>query len=260
MPPDSDLGIHALAHGVVLLEIRRPPHNFFDPDLIEALAETLHRLADDGDARAVVLASQGKNFCAGADFAGKSGAAEVSADEGARRLYGAAVRMFEAPLPMVAAVQGAAVGGGLGLALAADFRVAGAQSRFAANFSRIGLHHGFGMTVTLPRVAGPQHAADLLLTGRRVDGVEAFRLGLVDRLVEESAIRDSAVALATELATAAPLAVRSIRATLRRGLADAVAEATDHERSEQAWLRDTQDFAEGVRSATEHRPAVFEGR
>ncbi|MBB3748398.1 enoyl-CoA hydratase/carnithine racemase [Mycolicibacterium sp. BK634] len=257
----TDLGIELLSGGVGVLEIRRPPNNFFDADLIEAIASAAHELSQSDAARVLVLASEGKNFCAGADFGGVSGAAEVSADEGARRLYAAAVRLFEAALPIVAAVQGAAVGGGLGLALAADFRVAGPSSRFAANFSRIGLHHGFGMTVTLPRAVGSQHAADLLITGRRLDGAEAYRIGLADRLVETDAeIRDAAIALAGEIATAAPLAVRSIRETLRQGLADAVAVATEHERAEQSWLRDTADFAEGVRASTERRAPIFGAR
>lgn len=257
----SDLGIELLSGGVGLLEIGRPPNNFFDPDLIEAVASAAHELSRSDAVRVLVLASDGKNFCAGADFAGTSGAGEVSADEGARRLYGAAVRLFEARLPIVAAVQGAAVGGGLGLALAADFRVAGPSSRFAAAFSRIGLHHGFGMTVTLPRVVGAQHAADLLITGRRVDSAEAYRIGLVDRLVDtDDAIRDAAIALAGEISIAAPLAVRSIRATLRNGLADAVTAATEHERAEQSWLRNTADFAEGVRASTERRTPTFTAR
>jgi enoyl-CoA hydratase/carnithine racemase len=261
LPADSvEIGVLSPVVGVAVVEIRRPPNNFFDAGLIGAIAEAVHRLAGTGDVRAVVLASQGKNFCAGADFGGSSGAAEVSADEGARELYSAAARLFEVGLPMVAAVQGAAVGGGLGLALAADFRVAGSQSRFAANFSRIGLHHGFGMTVTLPRVVGTQYATDLLLTGRRIDGAEALRIGLVDRLVDDGAIRDSAIAMAKEIATAAPLAVQSIRATLRHGLAEAIANATDHERTEQAWLRDTADFAEGVRASAERRTPLFTAR
>jgi enoyl-CoA hydratase/carnithine racemase len=256
----SDLTVERLDKGVALLEIGRPPANYFDVALIEGLVETLTELDASGDVGAVVLASQGKHFCAGADFAGTSGVAEVSADEGARALYGAAARLFEINLPIVAAVQGGAIGGGLGLALAADFRVASAQSRLAASFAVIGLHHGFGLTVTLPRVVGAQRAADLLLTGRRVDGAEAYRIGLVDRLVEQESIRAEAISMATEIAANAPLAVRSIRATIRAGLADAVAGATDHEHSEQAWLRETEDFAEGVRAVSERRPAVFARR
>lgn len=249
--------VESVAGAVAVIEIRRPPTNYFDVPLIEGIVEHLVALERDGNHGAVVLASQGRHFCAGADFAGSSDVGEVSPDEGARALYGAAVRLFETNLPIVAAVQGAAIGGGLGLALAADFRVASPETRLAANFSRLGLHHGFGMTVTLPRAVGAQRAADLLLTGRRVDGAEAYRIGLVDRLVEQQNLRSEAIALAAEIASAAPLAVRSIRSTLRAGLADEVAKATAHERGEQAWLRATEDFAEGVLAAAERRDPVF---
>jgi enoyl-CoA hydratase/carnithine racemase len=160
---------------------------------------------------------------------------------------------------VVAAVQGAAIGGGCGLALSADFRVASAQSRFSANFSRLGFHHGFALTVTLPAVVGAQAAADLLLTGRRVGGEEALRLGLCDRLATEGEVRIGAVDYANELAAAGPLAVRAIRATLRRGLVEAAGLAMEHERAEQVRLRDTADFAEGVRATAERREPRFTG-
>ena len=256
----DDVAVELMTNGVAVVEIRRPPNNFFDVSLIEGIAGVLHTLQDQGGVRSVVLASHGKHFCAGADFAGTSGAAEVSADEGARALYTAAVKLFECKVPVVAAVQGAAIGGGLGLALTADFRVASEESLFSANFSRLGLHHGFGLTVSLPRVVGRQHAADLLMTGRRVDGREAFRIGLVDRLVDRDSVRSFAISFAEELAAAAPLALQSIRKTLRTGLAEEIARATEHERSEQAWLRRTDDFAEGVRASSERRDPVFTGR
>ena len=120
--------------------------------------------------------------------AGTSAPASTSPATPARtspRSTGRALRLFAAPLPVVAAVQGAAIGGGCGLALSADFRVATPQSRFSANFARLGFHHGFALTVTLPAVVGRQAAADLLLTGRRVGGEEALALGLCDRLAGE---------------------------------------------------------------------------
>jgi enoyl-CoA hydratase/carnithine racemase len=199
-----------------------------------------------------VLTAEGKHFCAGLDFGGNAGQ-----DVGA--LYDAALRLFAAPLPVVAAVQGAAIGGGCGLALSADFRVASPGSRFSANFSRLGFHHGFALTVTLPAVVGAQAAADLLLTGRRINGGEALALGLCDRIVEDGEVFDGAVAYAGELAAAGPLAVRAIRATLRRGLVDAVRQAMDHERSEQTRLGRTSDFAEGVRATAERRDPRFTG-
>jgi 2-(1,2-epoxy-1,2-dihydrophenyl)acetyl-CoA isomerase len=259
-PVTNEVGVNILDRGVAVVEVRRPPNNFFDSHLIEQIAAVFHELDSGTDARAIVLAAAGKHFCAGADFAGESDAAEVSADEGARALYAAAARLFANELPVVAAVQGAAIGGGLGLAMVADFRVASPESRFAANFARLGLHHGFGLSVTLPRAVGDQRAAELLMTGRRIGGYEAERIGLVDRLVDADSIRSSAIDLAQEIAAAAPLAVRSIRRTLRGDLAEQIVRATEHERSEQAWLRATKDFAEGVKASSQRREPVFEAR
>jgi 2-(1,2-epoxy-1,2-dihydrophenyl)acetyl-CoA isomerase len=255
-----ELTVEVVDGGVAVIEIHRPPHNFFDVPLIEALGDVYARLDSDAAVRAVLLCSEGRNFCAGADFGGRSGVGQISAGDGAGALYQAAVRLFAARTPTVAAVQGAAVGGGLGLALSADFRVAGAESRFTANFSRLGLHQGFGITVTLPAVVGRQHAHDMLLTGRPVRGDEAFSFGLCDRLVPAEDIRAGAMDLAREVAAGAPLAVRSIRNALRAGLADQVAAATEQELAEQARLRNTEDFVEGIRAAAERRTPQFHGR
>jgi enoyl-CoA hydratase/carnithine racemase len=138
--------------------------------------------------------------------------------------------------------------------------VASPQARFLANFARLGLHHGFGLTVTLPPVVGQQRALELLFTGRRVGGEEAARIGLADRLADPDGLRNAAHQLAAEIAAAGPLAVRSIRATMRAGLADRVRAATDHEVAEQERLQRTADFAEGIRASAERRAPRFEGR
>jgi enoyl-CoA hydratase/carnithine racemase len=244
---------------VATVEIRRPPNNFFDVTLIRSLAEAYESLdADPAACRAIVLCSEGKHFCAGADFSGRSGGGPGSTGD----LYAEALRLFRAGTPVVAAVQGAAVGGGLGLACSADFRVVSPASRLTANFSRLGFHQGFGLSATLPRIVGAQRAAELLYTGRRIDGAAAAAIGLADRLVDdgEGAVRAAAVELAVEIAAAAPLAVRSIRETMRAGLAEAVAEATAREDQEQDRLRRTADWTEGVRASAERREPRFEGR
>lgn len=243
---------------VAEVEIHRPPNNFFDARLVRALADAYEQLAT-GDVRAVVLCSEGKHFCAGADFHGQSDA-DALPEEGASELYREAVRLFRAEIPVVAAVQGAAVGGGLGLACSADFRVAVPEARFAANFARLGLHHGFGLSAVLPAIVGGQYAMEMLYTGRRVTGEEALAHGLADRLVPFGQERAAARELAAEIAASAPLAVRSIRRTLRGRLADAVAEATAREDVEQIRLRATEDFAEGTRASLERRPAHFTAR
>jgi enoyl-CoA hydratase/carnithine racemase len=252
----DDVVVERADDGVALIEIRRPPNNFFDQALIAAIADALDELAA-GDGRAVVLASEGKHFCAGADFHPQAGTATTGT--GGRHLYDEALRLFTQPLPIIAAVQGAAIGGGLGLALAADLRVAAPEARFAANFARLGFHHGFGLTVTLPLVVGHQAALDLLYTGRRVDGETALGLGLCDRLVPADRLRDEALTWAGEIAASAPLAVRSIRATMRGPLVEQLRAATDHEKAEQERLQGTNDWREGVRAVAERRPATFTG-
>lgn len=237
---------------VALLEISRPPYNHVSVDMLRTLADTLERLDADPGVRCTVLAAEGRVFCAGADFSGGA------SDPGA--LYAQAMRLFRIAKPMVAAVHGAAVGAGLGLAVAADFRVTCAEARFSANFNRLGFHPGFGLSVTLPRLVGPQQASLLLYTGRRIGGEEALRIGLADQLVAEADVRASALALAAEIAQSAPLAVTSTRATLRQGLADEVARVNAHEREVQQQHYATADFREGVRAMAERRTPQFEGR
>lgn len=241
---------------VATIEILRGPNNFFDVDVLARLADVCEELAS-GSTRAIVLCSEGKNFCAGANF----GSSQPSgAGNGKPHIYDVGIRLFEQPLPIVAAVQGSAVGGGLGLALATDFRVASPESRFTANFSLLGFHPGFGLSVTLPKVVGEQAALDLFYTGRRIDGTTAYELGLVDHLVEAESIRSHAVAVATEIALAAPLALRSIRKTMRGDLANQARKVMAHERAEQERLMATTDFREGVAAVSERRAGKFSGQ
>jgi enoyl-CoA hydratase/carnithine racemase len=258
-PRDPVVRVTVGDHHVATVQLCRPPHNYFSLEMISAVADALEALDRDDGCRAVVLCAEGKNFCAGADFSG-AGAAYTTTHTTTYTttdLYAAAVRLFRTRKPVVAAVQGAAIGGGLGLALSADFRVAAPEARFSANFARLGFHHGFGLSVTLPAVVGEQRAAELLYTGRRLDGAAAHAIGLADRLVPLDQLLDEATSFAAEIAGSAPLAVESIRATLRGHLADRVAAATEHEAAEQARLRASSDFAEGTRAMAERRPPHF---
>jgi len=237
---------------VATVEIVRPPDNYFDRALIASIADALEALDREPTCRVALLCSQGKHFCAGANLRGRP-----LAEEGGRHLYDEAVRVFATKKPIVAAIQGAAVGGGLGLALAADLRIAAPEARFSANFARLAFHHGFGLTVTLPLVVGPQRALELLYTGERVQGEEALQIGLCDRLAPLDVLRDEARAFAQEIATSGPLALESIRATMRGDLVERIRKATARERAEQERLQATSDFREGVRAMAERRPPRF---
>jgi enoyl-CoA hydratase/carnithine racemase len=254
-----DVGVSLEGH-VAVVEIRRPPHNFFDLRLIEGLAIAYEALDKEPECRAILLCAQGTAFCAGADFSKRDDDAATRRPGVLNPLYTEAIRMFACAKPVVAAVQGAAVGGGLGLAVSADFRVASPEARFSANFNRLGFHPGFGLTATLPRLIGQQKTAMMFYTGRRIGGEEAFQMGLADMLVPREELRSAALKLATEIAISAPLAVVSTRATLRQGLVEAVTAAVNRESHEQDWQRRTEDFKEGVAAMAARREPVFQGR
>jgi enoyl-CoA hydratase/carnithine racemase len=256
----DDLQVSSSGH-VTTIEICRPPLNYFDLDLIRRIADELERIDADNNCRAVVLAAQGKAFCAGANF----NAPAAASDPDARRrnsgeLYIEAVRIFRNKKPIVAAVHGAAIGGGFGLAMSADFRVTCPEARFAANFTRLGFHPGFGLTVTLAEIIGKTNAALIFYTSRRVTGEDAFKMGLANVLVPQDEVKAAALKLASEIAENSPLGLISTRATMRAGLADRVRAATDHELKEQSWLRETADFKEGVKATAERRVPNFQGR
>lgn len=252
---DSDVVVEVGDDFVATVEIRRGPNNYFNPTVIADIADAFERLDDDPRCRAIVLCSEGKHFCAGADFRG-----EMTEPGAAGRVYEHGVRLFATATPVIAAVQGAAIGGGVGLALAADFRIASPDSKFTSNFSRLGFHQGFGISETLPHVVGATRAAELLYSGRTVRGVEAKAIGLCDDLAEPDDLRARAREFARSFVGSAPLAVQSIKRTLRRELGERVKAVLDHELAEQTRLRRTADFREGVKATSERRPPQFTGK
>ena len=255
----GDVSLEVDSAHVALVELHRPPHNFFSLEMMGNLADAFEAVDDDPDARCIVLASEGKNFSAGAELKTKEPkltSAQADNPTG-RHLYDEAVRLYSCATPVVAAVKGAAVGGGLGLACMADFRVGGPRSRFTANFARLGFHHGFGLSVSLPAIVGNQAALDLLYTGKRIDGAQAHAIGLIDRLVGDDEIRAVATEMAADIAASAPLAVQSIRQTMRGHLPQAIRDATNREREEQERLSSTNDWREGVAAMSDRRTPNF---
>lgn len=255
----TDISVEVSDH-VGLVEICRPPHNFFDHSLIQQIADAIDELDSNTECRAVVLGSQGRSFCAGAQFTSEGGGGARYAMNDPGPLYVEAARIFANKKPIVAAIQGAAVGGGLGLALVADFRVACPEARFVANFTKLGFHPGFGLTYTLPALIGQSNSALMFYTSRRVKGEDALKMGLVDKLVPQFEVREAALSLAKEIAECSPLGLLATRATVRGDLAKKVKHAADRELSEQMRLKETEDFAEGVKAVSERRPAKFVSR
>lgn len=254
----GDLRVTVADDYVATAEIRKPPNNHIDVALVDGLIAALADLDGDPTCRAIVLCSEGKHFCAGGDFR-PGETAQAAGVTGGRTVYDDAEKLFAGHKPIVAAVQGAAVGAGLGLAMVADLRVAAPEARFSANFARLGFHHGFVLSATLPRAVGHQRALEMLYTGRRLKGEEAAAIGLADHLAPLARVREAAHELAREIATSAPLAVQSIRQTMRGDLVDQVRAVKARERSEQVRLRKTNDWQEGVKAMAERRPPDFTG-
>ena len=264
----QDIGVETKGH-IGIIEIRKPPLKFFDILLIRQIADALDGFDADPEIRASVLCAQGKAFCAGADFGDpnrKETDPKIKSGDPAdnlgqiSHLYREAVRIFRAKKPIVAAVHGAAIGGGLGLAVSADFRVTCPEARFAANFTKLGFHPGFGLTVSLTELVGKNNAELMFYTSRRVTGEDALKIGLANLCVPQAQVRAEAEKLAGEIAECSPLGLLSTRATMRGGLANRVQKATEHELSEQTRLRKTEDFKEGVKATAERRTANFRGR
>jgi enoyl-CoA hydratase/carnithine racemase len=260
--PDAGGGVSVLRAGdIAIVTLQRPPHNLLTEPVLRALADAVTSLR--GIARAAVLCSEGRSFCAGADF--RSGDAPDPTEQGGfeRRtaaFYEQAVRVFDSPVPLVAAVQGAAIGAGFGLALACDLCVVGERGWFQANFVRLGIHPGFALSASLPRAVGLGRASELLLTGRRIDAAEAGALGIAQKVVPTGGELGAAQEMAGGIAAGAPLAVASTRSTLRRGLTEAARVAMEHELAEQTSLAGTADAVEGIGAMLEGREPEFEGR
>ena len=247
--------------GVVIMD--RPPHNFLNFRQIHDIADALEEMQNDMSIRCAVLAADGRSFCAGADFAGDGvggGDDEVVGGDATLALYQGSGRLFDVTLPIVGAIQGPAVGGGLGLAMVPDIRITCPDARFSANFASLGIHQGFGMSVTLPQLLGPSRSAQVLYSAKRYKGEEAVAIGLADECVPNEQVRERALEVATEIAANAPLALRAIKSTLRLGLGDRVREITQREAQLQAQLSASDDAKEGIAAVGERRAGNFKGK
>ena len=255
MKTDKEI-IFSLEDYTAYIKINRPPHNFFDTKLISQIADILEEMDKEIHCRSIILSSEGKNFCAGADFSKSN---FTSGENIYEDLYKQAIRLFRTNKPIIASIQGAAIGGGLGVALSADFRITCKEAKFSANFGKLGFHQGFGTTITLPRVVGSQKAKLMLLTSKRINGEEAYSIGLADYLVERSELMHKATILSKEINASGPLGIKAIRNTLNQGLADKIQEVVKIEAREQNILRKTSDFQEGIDASVNRRDPIFKG-
>jgi len=258
----NDLVILAEADGVATILLNRPEKlNAFADDMREQLAAALDTVAARG-ARALVITGAGRAFSAGGDLNFMVGLKQRGAGyEGLAPLVegggNAVARLAALPFPTIAAVNGAAAGGGLNLALACDLVVASEQATFGQTFVRIGLHPDWGGTFFLPRRVGLAKALELCWTGDMIDAREALRIGLVERVWPHQSFEGEVKTLATRLAAAPETSVRWAKQTLRAGMARTLAEclAAETEAQESCW--ESPDAAEGIGAFVEKRKARF---
>ena len=258
--------------GIALLTLNDPPRlNAMTEAMGQAIAGAVAELKDDVGVRAVVLAGAGRAFSAGGDLdmldamaragnADRGGEARAKHSEFMRRFYGLYLSVRDLPQPTVAALHGPAVGAGFCVALACDIRVAAREAKLGLNFTRLGIHPGMAATWTLPRIVGPAHAAELLYTGRLVDGDEAARIGLVNRALPREEVLPAALTLAAEIASAAPVAVRGAKRSLAQSAGASLAEQLGQEAAEQALCYESADLLEGLAAVREKRTPRFSGR
>jgi enoyl-CoA hydratase/carnithine racemase len=262
--------LYDVAEGVAEITLNRPENrNSMTPDVLAGLAEGVARAKGDPDVRCVIVTGRGKSFCAGADFrsrggvapgSGESAGAYVAPHERSYNTYAPFLSLLDLEVPTIAAMNGHAIGGGLGLAIVCDLRVAATDAKYGANFVRLGLHPGMASTYLLPRLMGVPNAVELLLTGRLVDGAEAARRGLAHYAVAADEVLSKARELAREIASAAPLAVRWTKRSIYQGLAWDPKSAARHEGLVQSRTLETEDFREGTSALLEKREPKFRGR
>ncbi len=250
---------------VATITLNQPPRNTMTLSLLDSFAARLEDVRQDTAVRALVVRSHGRHFCAGAELQGGMpgrrealGGVQGTADQ-LRAVYKPFLNLLRLPIPTVASVQGGAVGGGLGLAVACDFRIVSPSTKFLAPFSQLGIHPGMGLTHLLPRLIGPSRAMEMLIRGRGVRGEEAVHWGLASQCVEESSLFETATSWAKDLAEKAPAVVRWTKQCVHQSVGMDPTLAADREALAQALTFQSHDAAEGLAAFLEKRNPSFTG-
>jgi len=247
-----------------IITLNRPETlNAIVPELREELSHVLNKVAENNGLRAVIITGSGKAFSAGGDLEGflrrseahqkQGGAIEIFSNSMSRKFLSVGI-------PIIAAVNGAAIGAGFTLSLTCDLRIASEDARFGAVFARVGLSPEYGSSYLLSRIVGLTRASELVLTARIFDAEEALRIGLVSEVVPRDDLMVRARALAGQIASFSPVAVRMAKRTLRYGLESTLSQALDYEELAESHCFSSLDHQEAVKAFLEKRPPRFRGR
>jgi 2-(1,2-epoxy-1,2-dihydrophenyl)acetyl-CoA isomerase len=255
------------SHGhVAIATLDRPEKlNALNGDLRADILRLAEEIRDDDEVRVLVITGAGRGFCSGVDLTGSRRAEdELSQNERLDELGWVgrqALAVHGLDKPTIAAVNGVAAGAGMSLALSCDLRVGGAAARFRTVFAERSLSPDSGMSYFLTRILGYARAADLVFTSRDVDAAQAYRLGLLDRLVGDGEVVTAALALAGQIAQLPPLAIRSAKRVLQHNVDAGLADSLRYETAGLAYARRApQDVLESAASFRERRPPSFTGR
>ena len=258
--------LYEVKDGVATLTLNRPERlNALGDTLRDDLLDAITRSSADPEVRVMVVTGAGKGFCSGGDVkamneAKESGRERSLMDRIAPSRDRTLLAMRDAPQPIIAAVNGAAAGAGMNLALACDIRIASTAARFSQAFVKRGLHPDWGGTYFLPRLVGMAKACELTFTGDVVDAQEALSLGLVSQVVAPEELMPAVLALARKIAAGPPVAIRLAKRGLYRNAESGLREALEFETFAQNACTETEDAREGIKAFVEKRAPVFRGR
>ncbi len=255
--------LYEAADRIGMVTLNRPDQrNAMTPELLDGFSEAIGEALADKEIRCLVITGTGRCFSAGADLRSSLQRSDLGkpSRDASFAMYEPFLQVLDLKVPVIAAMNGHTVGGGFGLTLLADIRVANVDAKYGANFARLGIHSGLGISYLLPRLVGLAQASELLFTGKLIRGSEALQIGLATHAVQAEEVLPTAMGLAREIARSAPRAVQQMKASIRRGLRWEIREAAFEEAGLQAASLDTEDAAEGIAAILQKREPEFAGR
>ncbi|SHJ30279.1 Enoyl-CoA hydratase/carnithine racemase [Desulfatibacillum alkenivorans DSM 16219] len=249
------------AGGIALITLNRPDNrNSMNAEVLPAFQEAMDQVQAQKGLRCLIITGSGKSFCAGMDFHAAFPEDGALPNQVFEQIYKPFLAVADLPFPVIGALNGHAIGGGFGLAMMCDIRMAALEGKYGANFARLGIHSGMAVSYVLPRLVGLSKANELLFTGRLFGGAEALEIGWASYALPREEVLPKARELAREIAMSAPVAVQMMKRSIYKGLDWKAREAAEWEAHCQSRTFEMEDAKEGVAALLEKRPPNFKGR